>query len=319
MEGNFTIPDDECTLQTCTLAQAHYTYLPSLGGNAFYAGWFGLLIVLQIVLVIRYRIWGYFVAMFGGLVLEILGYVARIQMHFNPFTKSPYSMYLVCLTIAPAFLGAAVYLCLSRIVVVYGQKLSRFRPRTYTVVFIACDVISLFLQAAGGGVASGGASQSSANAGKDLLLAGLGFQVAATLLFTMACAEFAWRVHKAGPDACEPTHMILRSSWKFRIILWSLGLAITCIFTRSVYRVAELSQGLHGALANQEVTFMILEGAMIFIASGSQTFLHPGFCFQGSWEAADFSLGRSNRENNKEDLALSDMNNVVENGGESLK
>ncbi|KAK9329094.1 RTA1 like protein-domain-containing protein, partial [Lipomyces starkeyi] len=183
-----------CTLQTCTLAQAHFTYLPNLCGNSFYAAWFGLLVILQILLLVRYRIWGYSVAMFGGLVLEILGYVGRIQMHFNPFTRNPFAMYLVCLTIAPASLGAAVYICLSRIVVVYGEKLSRFKPRTYTLVFVVCDVTSLLLQ---GTTYREGSGSSSGMTGKNLMLAGLIFQVVATLLFMTACAEFAWRVHQA--------------------------------------------------------------------------------------------------------------------------
>ncbi|KAK9320887.1 RTA1 like protein-domain-containing protein [Lipomyces orientalis] len=318
MNANFAIPDNLCTLQTCTLEQAHFTYIPNLGGNAFYAAWFGLLVILQILLLVRYRIWGYSVAMFGGLVLEILGYVGRIQMHFNPFTKNPFTMYLVCLTIAPAFLGAAVYLCLSRIVVIYGENLSRFKPRTYTLVFIACDIISLLLQASGGAIASGSGS-SSAMTGKNLMLAGLIFQVVATLLFMTACAEFAWRVQQASLDARDPKHVELRNSRLFLVFLWGLAVAISCIFARSVYRVAELSQGFHGTLANQQVTFMILEGAMIFIAAGAQTLLHPGYCFQGSWDAANFSLGRSKKMDIKEDVEVSDMNIIVDSEGSEYK
>ncbi|KAL8668303.1 MAG: hypothetical protein Q9168_007061, partial [Polycauliona sp. 1 TL-2023] len=61
--------------------------------------------------------------------------------------------YLVTLTIAPCFLTAAIYLCLSRIILTYGAHLARFRPRTYTLIFICCDVFSLVLQAVGGGIA----------------------------------------------------------------------------------------------------------------------------------------------------------------------
>ncbi|KAK9489874.1 RTA1 like protein-domain-containing protein [Lipomyces doorenjongii] len=319
MDQNYTIPIEDCTLDTCPLSLAHFTYVPTLAGNAFFAGWFGLVIVLQILLAVKYRTWGYFIAMFGGVFLEIMGYIGRIQMHFNPFTSPPYLLYLICLTIAPAFLGAAVYLCLSRIVVVYGEHLSRFKPRTYTLVFITCDFISLCLQGAGGGIAATANTQNGTNLGKNIMLAGLIFQVFATILFMTACAEFAWNLRKAGPDAHEPTHAMLRSSWKFRLFLWGLGVAISCIFVRSVYRVAELSQGFGGSLANQQVTFMILEGVMIFIAAGAQTFLHPGVCFQGSWEAANFKLGRRKRDDTTESVLLSDMNAIVDNGDMGYK
>jgi hypothetical protein len=83
---------DSCTLQTCPLSMAHVTYLPSLPGNALYAALFGLCLIVQIFLCVRYRIWGFLGGMFGGLVLEIVGYVARIMMHSNPFTKSNFLM-----------------------------------------------------------------------------------------------------------------------------------------------------------------------------------------------------------------------------------
>ena len=69
-----------------------------------------------------------------------------------------------------------------------------------------------------------------------------------------------------------------------------LSLATLCILIRSCFRVAELSHGFGSKLANQQVTFMILEGAMIVIASATLTTLHPGVAFQGSWAEADFTL-----------------------------
>jgi hypothetical protein len=73
-----------------------------------------------------------------------------------------------------------------------------------------------------------------------------------------------------------------------------LGLAIATvtIFIRSTYRVAELSQGFHGKLANQETTFMILEGAMIIIGVTAITILHPYFAFGGpeGWTGAAWHL-----------------------------
>jgi membrane-bound metal-dependent hydrolase YbcI (DUF457 family) len=88
--ANPVIPDAQCTLQTCSLLQAHYQYIPSLAGNALYAGIFGLLLAFQIFFGWRARTWGFLGGMFGGLVLEIIGYVGRIQMHSNPFTDSPF-------------------------------------------------------------------------------------------------------------------------------------------------------------------------------------------------------------------------------------
>lgn len=89
---NLTIPQWECTLQTCCLEQGTVRYLPTLGGNAAYAAIFALILVLQIGLGVRYRTWGFAVGMFAGLLLELLGYVGRIQMHSNIFDQDPFLM-----------------------------------------------------------------------------------------------------------------------------------------------------------------------------------------------------------------------------------
>ena len=67
----FTNPD-LCTLQTCSLDEANFTYIPTLAGNSLYAGIFGVLVLSQIFLGIRYRTWGFMAGMFSGITLEII-------------------------------------------------------------------------------------------------------------------------------------------------------------------------------------------------------------------------------------------------------
>ncbi len=191
------------------------------------------------------------------------------------------------MTIAPALLSAAIYLCLARIVVVYGEHLSRFRPRNYTLIFCSCDLFSLILQAAGGGIASGAKSPSQDQLGINLLIAGLSFQVFSLLLFSFCCAEFAYRLWK-NPQSWSMEHSKLYESKLFKAFLYGLAVATMTIFIRSCFRVAELSGGFQGSLANNEISFMILEGAMIIIATSCLTFLHPGIAFRGLWASANF-------------------------------
>jgi len=87
-----------CTLDTCPLELAQVRYDPTLAGNALYLSIFALLLCIHIFLGIRYRTWGYFGAMFGGLVLEIVGYGARVKMHYNPFLSDPFLMQVVPLS-----------------------------------------------------------------------------------------------------------------------------------------------------------------------------------------------------------------------------
>ena len=53
---NLQIPDySTCTLDTCCLAQSNFLYLPSYGGNLFFAIFFGGLIIPQLGLGIIYK------------------------------------------------------------------------------------------------------------------------------------------------------------------------------------------------------------------------------------------------------------------------
>lgn len=154
--GNETLilNPDLCTLKTCDLTLAHLTYRPSVWGNAIFVGVFCTVLPIQIFLGILYKTWGFTLAMFLGISLEAMGYVSRIMLHKNPFDKDTFILYLIFLTIAPAFLSAGIYLCLSRIVVLFGTHLSRVKPRTYTIIFCTSDLVSLILQGAGGALAS---------------------------------------------------------------------------------------------------------------------------------------------------------------------
>ncbi|KAH8690283.1 putative RTA1 domain protein [Talaromyces proteolyticus] len=285
---------DLCTLSTCPLSLANVDYDPSLWGNLLLLALFGAVMICQIGMGIRYRTWSYLIAMTGGLILEVIGYVARVQMHYNPFTQNPFLMYLVCLTIAPAFLSAAIYLCLSRIIIAYGESISYFRPRTYTVLFITCDIIALLLQAAGGGIASSANTKSLTDIGINIMVAGVSWQVFSLALFGALCCDFVIRVRGAPPSSLNVQFEDLRRRKSFYYFIFALVVATVTIFVRSVFRCAELSGGFHGPLANDEVTFMVLEGAMISIAVIALTVFHPGWVWKELWSQAVWHLRSSN-------------------------
>ncbi|GAB1311379.1 phospholipid-translocating ATPase rsb1 [Madurella fahalii] len=290
-----------CTPCTCPLEIDGYflgvmSYLPSLGGNALFAAIFGLCLLLQVYLGIRYKTWGFLICMSGGILLEVLGYIARVLMRDNMFTNSYFIMYLVCLTIGPAFLSAAIYLSLSRLVVIYAPDRARFRPQVYTYIFIVCDLVALILQAAGGAVASVSQPGSpSVQAGIDTMVAGVAWQVVALALFAALSFEFWMRVRSRGgiQPPLNPAFADLRARRCFQpYFIVAVFLAGVFIFVRSVFRCAELSGGFHGPLANEEATFMVLEGTMIILACILLTAFHPGLIVgTEAWSAASWKMG----------------------------
>jgi hypothetical protein len=96
-------------------------------------------------------------------------------------------------------------------------------------------------------------------------------------------------------------------------VLTGLALATITIFIRSVFRMIELNGGFHSALANNEVDFMVLEGAMMVIAVLCLTALHPGVCFDGMWDQTKWSFkGTKNNldnTNNNTMMSLANLNN----------
>jgi len=225
MEFNQTLYNDPnlCTLQTCPLTWAAIDYIPNLGGNAFYLAIFAASLVVQIAFGVFYHTWAFLGAMVGGEVLEIIGYAARVELHSNPFIfnnflmwvftsllslptlamlavliKSPVYSYLICLTIAPCFFSAGIYLCFSRIVVTYGERHARFKPKTYTTIFICSDILSLVLQSVGGALADTAGSRAASQTGINIMIAGLSCQVVSLAIFFGLCADFAVQVRKEG-------------------------------------------------------------------------------------------------------------------------
>ncbi|KAH7306111.1 RTA1 like protein-domain-containing protein [Rhexocercosporidium sp. MPI-PUGE-AT-0058] len=285
--GNITLllNPELCTLQTCDLSLGQLEYLPSVWGNSVFIGLFGILTFLQLFLGIKHKTWGFMTGLLLGTVLETVGYGTRILLHFSIFNKNYFIMYLIFLTIAPAFISAGIYICLSRIIMLYAPNLSRFRPRTYTIFFCSCDFVSLVLQAAGGAIASVATEQHDVDQGTHIMIAGLIFQVVSLVVFVTLCGDFAFSLRR-NRDSWNTHNSHIYTSRLFKSFLYALALAVLCIITRSAFRAIELFDGFAGKLANDEVLYMILEPPMISIAVIALTIFHPGVAFQGAWGSA---------------------------------
>jgi hypothetical protein len=121
--------------------------------------------------------------------------------------------------------------------------------------------------------------------GNHIMLAGLSVQVVTLFFYIVLASDFAFktwrRISTLGKSqALDPTHAKLRDSFRFRGFLFALVFATLCIFTRSVYRVAELSEGWSGHLISTQKYFIGLEGAIVAAGILSLNAFHPGMCFK---------------------------------------
>ncbi|ODA83280.1 hypothetical protein RJ55_01792 [Drechmeria coniospora] len=267
----------------CENVGSFYEYHIDLAANiAFLALFTASLLGYVLTLALTRRGLAFGLAFILGLVLEVLGYAGRVIGSQNPWDENGFLMQICCLTIGPAFMAAAVYLCLRRIVIAFGPENSRIPPEYYTRIFIPCDVISLILQAAGGAIASIAFHGSrSAATGTNIMIAGLAFQVFTLLCFILVSLDFAFRAHRRSrthPLPQDPALVRMRAALPFRLFLVALALATFCILWRSAFRVAELSQGWSGPVMAKQNLFIAFEGVLILVAAVSLNVFHPAFC-----------------------------------------
>ncbi|KAI1766123.1 RTA1-domain-containing protein [Hypoxylon sp. FL1150] len=281
------VPFKSCNADICPYDRSFYQYRIDLAPNAAFAGLFGLSLLCFLgVYVFTRRGALFLVAMALGLISEIIGYAGRIMSWHNQWSEDGFMIQICCLTVGPAFLAAGIYLCIRRIVTVFGPENSRIPPEFYTRIFIPCDIISLILQAAGGGMASAAFHTGhSTDKGDNIMIAGLSFQVLTLLVFMILCGDFFFNVlrrHRALGSAAldqDPAVVTIRRSWMFKGFLAALALSTVCIFWRSVFRVAELSHGWQGELMGRQDLFVGFEGVLITVAVWVLNIFHPSLCF----------------------------------------
>ncbi|KAL0261943.1 hypothetical protein SLS55_003378 [Diplodia seriata] len=251
----------DCTLETCPVSASIYGYRPSIPANAFFVALFGTAFIVQFIQGVRYR---------------------RIMLHDNPFGQPGFNLQICTLTLAPAFLAAAVYLMLKHLVLATSPSLSRFPARYYTYIFITCDLISLVLQAAGGGTAAtSDGNMSQLDIGDHMMMAGLVFQVFTLVIFGAMSLDFAFRSWRAQntPSVLKEGTRELRASSKFKVFVIGLGVAFAAILARCIYRIIEMAGGWKNPVMQDEVAFIVLDSTLCSLAVIVLTVMHPGYSF----------------------------------------
>jgi hypothetical protein len=301
-EGDFSLclevsPD-------CPVNATLYGYEPSIGANAFFAAFFFICMIIQVIFGIKYKTWTYMIALGLGCLGEGVGYVGRVLLWNNPWDELGFQIQICCLIISPAFVAAGVYLVLKHVVLNFGERWSRLRPNWYTWLFIGGDILSLVLQGAGGGVAATADNGSSLQeVGTNLMIAGVIWQVVCLAFFGYFLVEYGVRTHRHR-DELSPESMALFRSTKFRSFMAAIALAYITIFARCVYRIPELTGGWGNSLMRSEVDFIVLEGVMIVLAVLALTVCHPGFCFP----ALGNTIGKNKRSKSlSEDSSSNEM------------
>lgn len=291
----------------CPVEASIYGYRPSMPVNSFFLALFALCGIANIYLGIRYKTWAYLAALGLACFTMTLGYAGRILMSINPFNVVGFQIQICCLTLAPAFNSAAIYLILKHLVRQFGREYSRIRPKFYTWIFVTADLGALVLQGAGGGIAStADGDNSMMKVGDGLMLAGVSWQVATLVLFCLAGLDFAIRRYRALSNApLSAKAEATKQDPKFGAFMAAYLIAFVTLLTRCVYRIVEMQSGWGSSVMRNQILFIILEGVMLSIATLCQTVFHPGFCFPAV-AATSIKINKE-LDSSEETLAASDI------------
>ncbi|KAK7998288.1 hypothetical protein PG989_006328 [Apiospora arundinis] len=266
-----------CPVQATVLG-----YYPNLGINAFLCAAFAVCALGLLGMGAWKRTWGYSAALAAGCILEMVGYVGRVQLSSNPWSDKAFQTQICAIILAPTLICISIYLTLKHVTLSISPELSRIRPRLYPLFFVPADVSCLILQAIGGGIAAsaGKNNPSLLLQGDRVIIAGIALQVVVLGFFGVMSVDYFVRarswVKKGG---ASPEVLRLWNDKKFRMFAYAVAGAYTGIFIRCVYRIVEMAGGWGNHIMQDEPSFIVLEGFMILIPVALLTIFTPGILF----------------------------------------
>ncbi|ORX36216.1 RTA1 like protein-domain-containing protein [Kockovaella imperatae] len=300
--------------------QSPYGYTPSLAPGVAYLVVFSLLALIHLVLGIKYKYWIIAVTLLPGGIreyqyswIEIVGWAGRLWSHYSVLNSNPFIMQICTLILGPAFFSAWAYATLGYCIQRLGPRFSLLKPTMYLAVFVTADVVSLILQAIGGGKAA-----VQAEAGTDttqathIMLAGILFQLGTMTIFVALASDFIIRVAANRPykqrtpratkpeeDAnsdnvadsvtlrVDPEHGVQsrekstsssrKDLQRVKVLLGGVAFASLMIYIRGVYRSIELAQGWTGYVITHEAFFTWLDGFPMVLCYAAFAIAHPGW------------------------------------------
>ncbi|KAJ7240330.1 RTA1-like protein [Mycena haematopus] len=255
-----------------------YNPLRYIASNVLTAIGFALVLLVALTQTWMVHKWGakYMLSMVIGAYTFAFGIGTRFGLHSHPESKGIYIIEYLFVVLSPCAFIASEYVLLGRLArYLECDKHLIVNPRRITIVFISSDITTFLIQAAGGSASIASNTVSQAKLGSNIFLAGLVLQLTSFLTFTCIFVVFIRRVYTREPERWT-MHASKKWHQDWRTLAGAMTFSFAGILIRSVYRVAELSQGYVGFLATTERFFYGLDTLPLFIAISIYVFFWPG-------------------------------------------
>lgn len=218
-----------------------------------------------------------------GVLLEVLGYFLRRASAGSPDQVGLFIGQTLPIILAPAFLAASVYMSYGRIITFVGERHSSIRATRVTRIFVCVcrtvpllpfpaplpfaradpslfsqfDVLSFFIQGAGGGLQS--SSSSNPALAKAVLIVGFVIQIISFAVFALLASLFHRRALRAGEHPGRWTKC-----------LWTLYAGVALVTVRNVFRTVEFATSTShntGFILEHEALYYALEAVPIVLCA----------------------------------------------------
>ncbi|RPD82510.1 RTA1-domain-containing protein [Lentinus tigrinus ALCF2SS1-7] len=225
---------------------------------------------------------------------EVVGWVARTKSSYDPLQRMPFVIQTSILVLAPTPFVAALFIGFGRITGRLGAQYSRLSPALYSKIFLTADIVSLFVQGGGGGIASSGSNDADkVRLGSNIIIAGLVVQLFSMSVFCFFMGEYVWRrindrpFHKlAYSEAAERNRM----DRHMKMLLAGITISTVLIYIRSIYRIIEFADGFDGSIAHTQVLFNVFDGMLVTLAMYTLNFMHPGMLLLATQQMQSYPL-----------------------------
>ncbi|WVW81622.1 hypothetical protein I302_103617 [Kwoniella bestiolae CBS 10118] len=209
-----------------------------------------------------------------------VGFGIRVIMTDKPDQLGVYIATTLFTLLSPCAFLANDYIILPRLARWLEAEDQLFmRASRVTKTFIWSDVITFWLQAAGGGL-SASQSEGMQKTGLYVALIGLIIQCVSFLLFLCLAIVFGYRIRGTPKWTNAPLNsqgytVHLRKMEDWRIILYAVLWTGIGIMIRCVFRVIEYAEGFDGNLRNTEWAFYVFDALPLFLAIAVWVFVWP--------------------------------------------
>ncbi|KAL7411852.1 RTA1 like protein-domain-containing protein [Mrakia frigida] len=206
-----------------------------------------------------------------GVLGEVAGYLTRYLSITQSTNTDLWLASMLLIILAPNFLAATDYILMARLMLFVAPELSVISPKWIGTIFIACDLLALALQGAGGGSLGSVRTPASLNRAKAILISGLVFQLITFGLFAVVILVFWQRCKRAG---------VPKGPWVK--LMAALAASAILILIRSVFRCIEFSKTTLGvvgsrAFVRSEAVIYVLEAVPILASCVVFNVIHPAW------------------------------------------